>query len=160
MAETVRNLESEMLEVVMLGSFNPAILHPQWFLRQKLIGEEEALAARIKVVATEVTDVSFAGIHITCLNQSLVLNIQNMAFLTKLLDLIDGILNLLPHVPLHACGINPSAHYRVETVEYWHKIGHTLAPKKLIWEPLFPEPGMQNLTIKSPRKGNIRGSLT
>ena len=54
MAETARNLESEALEVVMLGSFNPAILHPQWFLRQKLIGEEEALAAKIKVVAAEV----------------------------------------------------------------------------------------------------------
>src|SRR5438876_10243673 len=159
MAETARNLESEALEVVMLGSFNPAILHPQWFLRQKLIGEEEALAAKIKVVATEVTDVSFAGIHIVCLNQSLLLSIQNMAFSTKLFDLIDGVLNLLPHVPMHACGINPSVHYRVETVEYWHKIGHTLAPKNLIWDPLFPEPGMQNLTIKSPRKGDYPGFI-
>src|SRR5262249_32384770 len=119
MAETVRNLESETLEVVLLGSFNPAILHPQWFLRQKLIGEELALAAKIKFVATEVTDVSFAGIHLICLNQSLLVNVQNMAFSTKLFDLVDGMLNLLPHVPLHACGINPSAHYRVETVEYW-----------------------------------------
>jgi hypothetical protein len=159
MAETARNLESETLEVIMLGSFNPAILHPQWFLRQKLIGEEEALAATIKVVAAEVADVSFAGIHITCLNQSLLLSIQNMAFSTKLFDLIDGVLNLLPHVPMRACGVNPSAHYRVETVEYWHKIGHTLAPKRPIWDPLFPEPGMQNLTIKSPRKGDYQASL-
>jgi hypothetical protein len=151
MAETVRNLESEALEVVMLGSFNPAILHPQWFLRQKLIGEEQALAANVKVVASEVADVSFAGMHIVCLSQSLILSIQNVAFSTKLFDLVDGILTLLPHVPVRACGINPSAHYRVETVEYWHKIGDTLAPKKPIWDPLFPESGMQNLTIKSPR---------
>src|SRR5437762_8820921 len=99
MAETVRNLESETLEVVMLGSFNPAILHPQWFLRQKLIGEEEALDAKVKVVAAEVADVSFAGIHIACLHQSLALSIQNVAFSTKLFDLIDALLNLLPHVP-------------------------------------------------------------
>jgi hypothetical protein len=159
MADTPRNLESEALDVVMLGSFNPAILHPQWFLRQHLIGEEEAVSASIKVVATEVADVSFGGVHVVCLNHSLMLNIQNIAYTTTVFDLIDGILNLLPHTPMRACGINPSAHYRVETVDYWHKIGHALAPKDQIWTPLFDKPGLQSLIIKSPRTGEYPGAI-
>ena len=61
-------------------------------------------------------------------------------------------LSLLPHTPVRACGINPAAHYQLESVEYWHKIGHTLAPKDLIWNDLFVKPGLKNLTIQSKAK--------
>src|SRR5713101_7180018 len=113
MRDTARNLESEGLDVVMLGSFNPAILHPQWFLRQQLIGEEEALDSAVKVVSAEVTEVSFGGLTIVCLHQSLVISTANVAYSTKLFDLVDNMLRLLPHIPMRACGINPSVHYRV-----------------------------------------------
>jgi hypothetical protein len=159
MADTARNLESEGLDVVMLGSFNPAIFHPQWFLRQQLIGNEEALDGVVKVVSTEVTEVSFGGLTIVCLHQSLVISTANVAYSTKLFDLIDNMLKLLPHIPMRACGINPSVHYRVQSINYWHKIGHSLAPKDLIWKPLFPEPGMQSLTIKAMRPDKKPGHI-
>jgi hypothetical protein len=58
-------------------------------------------------------------------------------------------LALLPHTPVRACGINPAGHYQLESLDYWHQIGHTLAPKDLIWKDLFVKPGLKNLTIQS-----------
>ena len=68
-------------------------------------------------------------------------------------DIVLGILRLLPHVPLIACGINHEATFRVESEQYWHKIGNTLAPKDPIWTKLCEAPGMLRLMIRSPKNG-------
>ena len=151
--------EAESLDISLRGSFNPAILHPQWFLRQKLVGEEEASSAAIKWVSPEITDVAFAGINLVCLPQSLTVRTANVAYVPRVFDLVDGILKLLPYTPIRACGINAHVHCRVRTVEYWHQIGHALAPKELIWDDLFEQPGLQNLTIKAKRGGKFPGEI-
>ena len=133
----------------MVGSFNPAIFHPQWFIRHELIGEEEADPHGVKVVSSEVTEIRISEIRLVCIGDRLTLGTQNIAYEEKLRDLAEGILSLLLHTPIRACGINPSAHYQLENVDYWHKIGHTLAPKELIWNDLFVTPGLKNLTIQS-----------
>ena len=51
------------------------------------------------------------------------------------------------------------AHYLADTTDYWHKIGHTLAPKQPVWEALLKEPGMQSLTIKGKREGEFPGEI-
>lgn len=157
MPAAARTPESESLDVVLVGSFNSAIFHPQWFLRQELIGENEADQAKVKMVSSQITDVQFGGVRALCVADRLTLSTPNVAFAEKVYDLASAILRLLPHTPIRACGINPQAHYRIESVDYWHKIGHTLAPKGLIWNDLFPEPGMQSLAIKAPRGGDYPG---
>ncbi|HEY5705272.1 MAG TPA: hypothetical protein VIS96_06840 [Terrimicrobiaceae bacterium] len=157
MPAAVRTPESESLDVVLVGSFNPAIFHPQWFLRQELVGENEADEAKVKMVSSQITDVQFGGVRAVCVTDRLTLSTPNVAFTEKIHDLATAILRLLPHTPVRACGINPQVHYRVQTVAYWHKIGNTLAPKNVIWNDLFPEPGMQSLTIKAPRGGVFPG---
>jgi hypothetical protein len=159
MAIIQRAPESEGLEIVLVGSFNSAIFHPQWFLRQGLIGEQEAIESDIKVVSPDITDVRFGGLRILCVGDRLTLGTSNVAYSEKLRDLVEAVLGLLPHTPIHACGINPGVHYRVDSVAYWHKIGHALAPKDLVWNDLFPDSGMQNLIIKAPRKGDYPGEI-
>jgi hypothetical protein len=44
---------SESLNVVLVGSFNPAIFQPEWFVRQKLISADTAW--KVGVVSPDVT---------------------------------------------------------------------------------------------------------
>jgi hypothetical protein len=144
--------DAQTIDVTLVGSFNPAIFHPQWFLRHELIGQEEADPQGVKVVSADFTEIRIGEIRLVCLGERLTLGTQNIAYEQKLRDLLDGMLSLLPHTPVRACGINPAAHYQLESVEYWHRIGHTLAPKDLIWNDLFVRPGLKNLTIQSKAK--------
>jgi hypothetical protein len=159
MADPTRTPEHENLEVVFVGSFNPAIFHPQWLSRYALVGEVEAEQAVVKAVSAEVSDVRIGGFRLLCLQDRLSLSTQNVAFAEKLYDLAMGIFSLLPHIPLTACGVNSRAHYKIESIEYWHKIGHQLAPKDTIWNALFEEPGMNGISIKAPRTDGQNGEF-
>lgn len=159
MSASTRTPEAEGLEVVVVGSFNPAIFHPEWFLRQKLIGDQDAKDGQVKVVSSEFTDVQLCGLKLFCMSERLSLGTSNISQAARLQDLLIQIFTLLPHTPITACGINPAVHYLVGGADYWHKIGHTLAPKELVWNGLVEQPGMQSLTIKAPRKGEFPGEI-
>ena len=159
MAATTRTPEAEGLDVVVLGSFNPAIFHPEWFLSQKLIDEQDAKAATVSVVSHEFTNVLLCGVKLFCLPDRFSLGCSNISQAARIQDLFGQVFRLLPHTPITACGINPYAHFSVGTIDYWHKIGHTLAPKDLVWDGLVKQPGMQNLTIKALREGEFSGEF-
>lgn len=152
---------AEGLEVALIGSFNPAIFHPEWFLHQKFISEEEAKSSEtlVNVVGRDVTEIQLYGMKLLCMNDRLSLSTSNISKAARMQDLLMQMFTTLSHTPITACGINPHAHYRVENVNYWHKIGHTLAPKELIWNELVEQPGMQSLLIKALRKGEFPGEI-
>ncbi|MEI7911870.1 MAG: hypothetical protein WCK77_19750 [Verrucomicrobiota bacterium] len=142
---------SEDFNVVLLGNLNPAIFHPEWFCRHGLIGPEATAEADISVVSPQVTEIDIGHIHLQCLDNRMVVRTSRSTHTEQLLDLVRGILSILPHTPLIAAGINHDAHYRVGTELQWHSIGHQLAPKTLVWDKVCTEPGMLKLTINSPR---------
>lgn len=159
MSTTKRTPDAEGLEVAVIGSFNPAIFHPEWFFRQKLIGEDDLKEAKVNVVGGEVTDVQICGIKLICINDRLSLGISNISHAARLQDFLLQIFTLLPHIPITACGINPHVHYLIGNAQYWHKIGHTLVPKELIWNELLEKPGMQSVSVKAVRKGEFPGEI-
>jgi hypothetical protein len=157
MSANTRTPEAEGLDVVLVGSFNPAIFHPDWFLRQGLIGEQDAKEARIQDVSGEITVAQLCGMRLQCVGDRFNLGTNNVSLAERMQDLILQTFTLLSHTPVIACGINPRVHYSVGSVDYWHKIGHALAPKELVWNELVEQPGMQSLTIKAPRGGEFSG---
>lgn len=159
MPENSHTLEAEELSVVVVGSFNPAIFHPDWFLRQKLIADQDATEAKIHMVSTDLTDVQFGGLKLICLPDRFELRTSRISYAAQIQDLVVHIFTLLPHTPIKACGINPAAHFRVGSMQYWHKIGHTLAPKEQIWKELFEQPGMRSLIIEAPQGGEFGGEF-
>jgi len=149
--------EAEALEVVLLGSFNPAIFHPEWFGCRKIIAEEDVQVAKLNAMSREVADVELGGIRLVCINDRLSLMVTNVSQAPRLQDVLLNILALLSHLPITACGINPSAHFRVADTDYWHKIGHRLAPKEPVWNSLVKQAGMRSLLIEGLREGSFPG---
>lgn len=142
-----------------MGAFNPAIFHPEWFFHQGIIAEQDAKEAKIQDVSGEITIVQMCGIMLQCVSDRFSLGTTNISNAERMQDFIRQTFALLSHTPITACGINPHVHYLVGNVDYWHKIGHTLAPKELVWDGLLAQPGMNSLTIKAPRKGDFPGEI-
>jgi len=151
--------EAEAIEVVLLGSFNPKILHPTWFRRYDLINEADVEESTVRLVTNDVSDTEMRGIRCICVKERMSLSSGDPSRYEMIHDWLSEIFRLLPHTPVTALGINLGVHYRVSNLERLHRIGHRLAPKDPIWDELFDNPGMRSLTIEAPRKDDFAGHI-
>jgi hypothetical protein len=132
------------VSIVGAGTFNPAILHPQWLAEKGLIPEdlaEDAMrqdAPQSLVVSPQLA--VFVGDWL-----SVQVTPQQAIFLTvdqgrelDLRDLVRGVFELLPETPIDALGINSDTHFRTESEGAWHAFGDRFLPKQF-WEPLFED---------------------
>jgi hypothetical protein len=55
-------------------------------------------------------------------------------------------------------GINLYFHFQMPSVDYWHKIGHALAPKEP-WKGVLDHPGMRSVWMESPRSDGYTGKI-
>jgi hypothetical protein len=159
MSTATRTPEAEGLAIVLVGSVNPAIFHPEWFFRQGIIAEQDAKEAKVEDVSDQLTVVQLCGMRLQCVGGKFSLDTMNISSAERMQDMIHQTFRLLSHTPIFACGINPLVHYSVGSPDYWHKIGHLLAPKDLVWNELMEKPGLQSLTIKAPRQGEFPGEI-
>ena len=51
---------NEEISLVLLGSLNPTIFHPEWFVRQGLLPRGEAERAETQIISPQVADVRFS----------------------------------------------------------------------------------------------------
>ncbi len=151
--------EIEGASIVLLGSFNPSIFQPRWLGAQGLLRAEEAENAKIAVVKNDIADFSTGWLHLQVLQDRLVMQTSDPRQFLPLRDFAVGILNLLPHTPTYALGLNKFAHFKMESVEAWHSIGDTLAPKRP-WEGIMAgRPGLLSMLIEGRREASLTGVL-
>ena len=82
--------ELEDVSVVLVGSFNPAIFHPTWFAREKLIQQEEADRADIKIVSPEVSVFSIGWLQLEVTLDRFAARTSQIQNLEPLRDLVRG----------------------------------------------------------------------
>jgi hypothetical protein len=151
--------DAEEISVMLVGSFNPGIFHPEWFRRQEILLPQEVEDAKINVISPEVTQVRFLDLELDVFPDNLVLKTKDASRAEKLQDIVINVLARLPHTPIKACGLNNTVQFAVADEVYWHRIGHTLAPKEPVWNDVLEKPGMQTLVIKGVRGGNFPGEV-
>ncbi len=151
--------DAEEISIVLLGSLNPGIFHPEWFRRQEILSPQDAEDAKIKIVSPEVTEVLFLDMKLDVFPNRLVLETLDASRAEKLQDVILNILTKLPHTPITACGLNNTIQFDLDDEDYWHQIGHTLAPKDLIWNSVLEKPGMALLSVKGALSGKFAGEI-
>jgi hypothetical protein len=148
----MRAAEHEGASIVMIGSFNPAIFQPRWLGTQKIIRPEEAANAKITIIQDEVADFSTEWFQLQVLQNRFSVASTDPRSYAPLRDLAASVCDMLPHTPVKALGMNRTFHFKADSVDAWHAIGHKLAPKDL-WAAIVDSPGLRSMTMEGRRKG-------
>jgi hypothetical protein len=151
--------EIEGVSIVLVGSFNPAIFHPVWFAREKLIQREEADRADLRIVSPDVTVFSIGWLGLEVTLDRFAARTTQIQHSDSLRDLVLGTFSLLRHTPVIKMGINRQGHFRSSNEEEWHKLGHRLAPKEP-WAGLLEKPGMRRVQMLGQRTDQYQGRIT
>ena len=150
--------EHEGASIVMIGSFNPTIFQPRWLGAQALIRPEEAENAKITLIQAEVADFSTEWFQLQVLQNRFQLVSSDPRQYAPLRDLASAIFAILPHTPVTTLGLTRTFHFKMPSVDSWHRIGHLLAPKEP-WNSIMEGPGLRSMRMQGRRKQTGGGVL-
>lgn len=154
----LKSPESDAAAIVMVGSFNPAIFQPRWLGAQGLIRPEEAAAAKITIIQAEVADFSTEWFQLQVLQNRLMITTGDPGHFAPLRDLGAGVVTLLPHTPIQRLGLNRMLHFKMPSIEEWHRVGDTIAPKQP-WKKIMEGAGLRSVLIEGRRRNGSEGLL-
>ena len=155
--------EIESASIVLVGSFNPAILHPEWLAHQSLIRPEEAEQAKVEVVSRRLTVIRLSWFELQVLEDRFSATATDPAHFQTLQECVLGIFSLLEFTPINAMGLNRQMHFRMRKPESWASLENALAPKKP-WAGILSgrrdgAPTLQTLSLNGNRDGSSAQSL-
>jgi hypothetical protein len=149
-------LEIDAVSLVILGKFNPAIFHPQWFARFNLLGPKETEESKVEITHRDISIFTAGWVKVQITQDQAILETSDPTKKNEIRDLALGTFHILEHTPLTAFGINTVRHYKTESEKTWHSIGDYFAPKKS-WEALFDgqklRTGLNAMIISGDRSG-------
>lgn len=156
--------------IVLVGSFNPAIFSPAWLAKNDVISEDEANAAEEPVTHPQVAQISIEHLTITVETNKFMVRYASDPAVRSLDIVVQIFKDLLPHTPISAFGINYGEHWRTETPQQRLALGRALAPLEPWgeWGATFDDDdpqmvgGMSALVMKKPfsPKGTGENILT
>jgi hypothetical protein len=151
--------KAEEASIVLVGSFNPRIFHPEWFRRHDLISDHDLSDAVVELVHNELSKFSLGWCQIEVLHERFVSRTNDASRFDALRDLVISTFKILEHTPITTMGINRQMVYSMPSEDVWHHVGHKLAPKD-IWQMSLPDPvGLVTLSVQSPRKDDLPGKI-
>jgi len=136
--------------IVIVGDFNPAIMHPLWFSNNNLISEEDAKAADTELVHKQVSKFRTKSVLIQVTIDRFLIQTEDPTMFLPLRDLALGTFSILEHTPLRAFGVNRYELFHMRTLKEWHALGDLYTPKT-IWKEIMDGPGMKQVTIQGQR---------
>ncbi len=139
--------------IIVVGDFNPAIFSPDWLERNSLIGTEDADAAREgtegreMIVSKQVATFETGWFALQVVDNRLSLASKG-GLSPAFKDLAVGIIQLVPHTPVVAVGLNFMGDFKPKSEDDYYRVGDVFAPKA-IWNALYPDhmAGLAELTI-------------
>ena len=144
------------VSIVFVGSFNPKIFHPGWFAAQGLIRPEEAEAADITVVHSELVAIQMEWARVEVTTNRALFATTDFVSAEPLRDLALGTFLTLSHTPISKMGLNRDRHFKMANQDAWNAIGDSLAPKGH-WRSILNCPGMRSLTMEGVREDGHAG---
>ena len=138
--------------IVLVGSFNPAIIHPSWFARFELLPPSDLEAEQdLKLVTPDFTLFRIGWLRVQVTTDHFELSTVEHDRVPLLRDVVSNIFSLLSHTPVSAVGINRTAHYPTSE-QGWDRIRAALAPADP-WKQLATESALSSLTVELSRDG-------
>ncbi len=149
-------LKNQLLSVVLIGNFNPAIFHPSWFSANGLIGQQEADKAQTRMVHPDVAIFTINWLEVNVVRQKFQIATSQEAYFEPLRDLVLGIFELLSHTPLRQMGVNMNFHFGLESDRKLRLLCNRFAPEKNR-QSVLPNTGMASLVVRSYREDKFPG---
>jgi hypothetical protein len=120
--------KSSDVAVVLLGSFNPAIINPDWLVLNEVIGKTQAEAREIGLITPQWSEFRVSTYQYQVTPQRFQVILESAPYI-ELQDAVTKIFQeLLPHTPVQQFGVNRSVHLSVGSEENRNTIGRKLAP--------------------------------
>jgi len=111
------SLQSEAASIVLVGSFNPAIFHPEWLLRHSLISEDDNKGAKVEIVHNQLSKFSLEWLFIDVMHEKLIARTNDSSYFSPMRDLMSSALKILEHTPIGKMGINLDLSYKIDEEE-------------------------------------------
>lgn len=143
--------------IVVVGDFNPRIFQPEWFHRYELLRPSEveaAVTAENFVLTEQLTNFEADWLLLQVTRDRFFAKAKDPSKFRVLGDFVAAICELLEHTPVRLLGLNRMAHYQVDSVEEWHKIGDTLVPKE-IWDGILEETGLRGVNLDARARNEL-----
>lgn len=150
----------EATTIVLLGSFNPRIFQPAWFVSQALLPPHNGTEPDVRLINNDYCGFQTDWFTLQVFSERLELSTLATPAPEQLRDLLLGAFAVLPHTPVTRVTLASSKHFAMRNERSWHDFGHKLAPKQELWNPILTNAGTQNLTIQSERTDGRKGSVS
>jgi len=160
---------NESASIVLVGSFNPKIFHPEWFIRKGIVEEWDYSSDDVVNVADMSRAVFSNESALTVLLNQFSLRSQLSSNYLALKDLVTSTFSCLRETPILKMGMNYTAVIKIDDSESWERLGCNLAPhhlwKKAIsyWDELESSKqkklGLWDVTMNIPRPDELDGFI-
>jgi len=139
--------------IVVLGSFNPAIFHPSWFLANELVRQSdlEPLEKRF-VVSPDATVFSSKWFELRALQRRVSFHATDPGMDLPLRDLVRSTFQYLEHTPITAFGLNCTEVYAMGSAEEATAVIGKLAPKSL-WDTYLESASVEQVVAAGVNDG-------
>lgn len=152
-------LETYKIAVVIIGQFNPAILHPFWLANKELIRVSEAENANVGVVHSEFSKFALDWVRFDITPNKFEITCDQEPYFEPLKDLIIEIFKILKETPIESFGINHLMYYDLRDRERHYNFGNKLAPLSN-WSDFLNDPRLSVINItERKRKDGLDGQI-
>lgn len=162
--------ERRQYSIVLIGDFNPAMFHPEWFRRHEIISPEESNLAQNSsnpaVVTPQLTIFQTTQLSVR-IDQNRFQVVAQKEPLIVVKDFIVKTFEKLGALVIRAYGFNYSAQYKIATYKEYQLIGDRLAPKEY-WADLLGDEvtgderqsGLASLKMLKTKSGDETGQIS
>jgi len=142
---------SEYSSLVLVGHFNPNILHPQWFAAHDIISQSDADDAKIVMSNNEVSIFSLSFCNVQILKNMFLIVVKQPTFADMIFDIVLKTFSLLNQTPISSMGINCENRYIIQPQKKLIAVGDRLAPKEK-WSDIFSNPGLRDFVMEEQKR--------
>lgn len=140
--------------IVLVGTFNPAIIHPSWFARFEILppSDLENVDNRdnLVLVSPDFTRFAIDWLRVQVTADHFELSTVEDDRVLLLRDVGVNIFKLLSHTPVSAMGVNRTAHFPLRS-DGWDRVHSALAPADA-WSKVTDSTALASLTVQSQRE--------
>lgn len=144
-------------DITLVGGFRPANFSGHWLAERGLVRKSDVDAdnSEEQKIRNDLYQIKSGAFDLLVMQDRM--TVQGSAGNAPVIrDLVLGLLQINAASAISAIGLNFNAHYKCDSEDEWHKIGHFLVPKPM-WQELFPgrHIGTRTVQVSVADEGDI-----